>query len=457
MRVSGAKIQSRLKLNSQLNLVFSANIIYDISSTHFKLSQASLALYERPQGKTMSKKTQPQDHDFYFAVSEALLRQQRKSRFLAMSVGFKPGKADAALSFGEGLLLLIVQSEPDRSIGEIASQLGLERSWVSRMIASLEKRQLLTSGESGTDKRIRNVRITRKGTSELAQLAEARARIITETFKPLSQDEQKDLRALLKKLADGLHAPQYSQDVRSHPIDVELARISWMLGVIGENFNDSGMSDSKYQVLYELARRKGEYVSPSDVGKLLPVNLSSVSRLLASLESEGLIERKLSKEDGRVSLLRISRHGVEAWEEVRERGTQQIANALKGVPLSDVKRLSMLIMKATADFVGKLSHHPRKATEIRPLRRSEIEELLSGEGKQSGSLKALGHLLAEPPSGKLFGMFEKKSLKAVMRIEKGGADDFEFRDIALCGSSFSEKEFLRFVRVSLQAVSSGLV
>lgn len=402
------------------------------------------------------KSLQDAARDPYRRVWEAILRQQLKTRFLAMSMGIQSGKLGFTLSLGEALLLLIVHSEPDKSIGEIAQQLGLERSWVSRMISSLEKHALLKSSGSAGDRRVRNVRITKRGSSELSQLMAARAEIIKETYKELSEEEMEELTRLLRKLSNGLHAPQYSAEIETHPVDAELARLSWMVGVIGDNFMFSGMSVSKYQLLHALAKKRAQPVTPSEIAKLLPINLSSVSRLLVALESDGLLDRKPSSEDKRVSLLRISDKGVRHWEALRKVAVERITDALKGVPIAEVRRLGNLIFKGTSHYVGKLSHHPVKASQIRPLELAEARRMVASQENTILNDDILSKVLERESKGKLFGFFHKHSLCSLIRIESSGSGD-EFREVLQWGSGLDERELLKFMRVSLKAVKSGLV
>lgn len=391
----------------------------------------------------------------YIEIIDALHRQQIKSRFLAMSIGFGAGKADAYLSFGEGLLLLIVQSEPDKSIGEIASMLKLERSWVSRMINGLEKQDLLKTVSAVGDKRIRSVRITKKGLGELIQLLSARARVVSETYKALSSEEQKDLKRLLKKLADGLRAPRCTIEDETHPIDAELTRISWMMGVVGENFLGSGMSVSKYQVLHELVHKKDEVFSLTDIAKRLPLNLSSVSRLLCSLEKEKLLERKSSQDDARFSLLCLTKKGLAAWEEASRKGAEILAEALRGVPLSETRRLCTLLNKASKDFVGRLSHHPRKSGEVRALNPAEAKEILSNGGTDLPH-RLVKSVLNSSPRSRFFGYFQERTLRGLLRIEKGDANE-ECTELSLCTAEIERNGMIKFIRVSLDAMSRGIV
>jgi DNA-binding MarR family transcriptional regulator len=405
----------------------------------------------------MAKNTRDLSQDLYNKVWEALLKQQRKSRFLAAAAGFESGAERSDINFAEALLLLIVQSQSDRSIGEIAAQLTLERSWVSRMVISLEKRGLVSSQGSKGDQRIRNVRITKKGVSELEQVLRVRAEVVTQVYKGLTQEEQNEVQRLLKKLADGSGAPPYLTRVNMHPIDAELARFSWRAGVIGDNVMESGISVTKYQVLFALARHKDELISPSDLGKLFPVNLSSVSRLISSLEREGMIKRTKSSEDGRVSLLQISQKGLALCQDMRQKAVKKVSEALAGVPLGEVKRLSDLILKATGDFVGKLSHHPRKTTDIRAIQPGEVRGLLAAvpKSRQPG-LKGIENALSKPHEARLFGFFREGVLASLLSLARGSSGP-GFKEIQLWGSELEEIDLIRFLRVSMQAVSSGLV
>jgi DNA-binding MarR family transcriptional regulator/GNAT superfamily N-acetyltransferase len=79
------------------------------------------------------------------------------------------------------------------------------------------------------------------------------------------------------------------------------------LGILDRDLLGSGRSLSEARVLYELATR--ERLTAGDLTRSLGLDPGYLSRMLAAFEKEGLVERRRSPEDGRVSHLVITAAG----------------------------------------------------------------------------------------------------------------------------------------------------
>lgn len=390
------------------------------------------------------------DRDIYLQIWELLLRVQRKTRFTSLVIGLKPGRADASVSFAEGLTLLIVECEPDKNVKDLAELLKLERSWVSRIISQLEKRRLVQTNTPENDRRSRNVRITAKGKAELARLTDARAQVVVESFKELSDSEQKEMKECFRIWADGMHAPAYETTIRTHPLDAEMTRISWAVGVIGEDFMHSGMGVTKYHLLYELAQRGDEFTPSGELGTLLPVDLSTVSRTFAQFAEDGLTERKASSRDARMMLLRISDKGKKLWKEVSTRAAGMTEEALKGLSARELKRMQEVMMHATQNIPFKVRQVAAKETEIRSVDQSEAAELATtffGPGRNNGTEKWLS--LIDESKGKLFALFRSNHPHALIEMEKT-ADGSALKSFAVLSKDLEERECVQFIRNCLR-------
>ena len=97
------------------------------------------------------------------------------------------------------------------------------------------------------------------------------------------------------------------------------------IGVLDRDLFGSGRSLSEARVLYELATR--EPLTAGDLSRSLGLDPGYLSRMLAGFEKEGLLERRRSAEDGRVSHLALTANGRAVYAELDAR-SQTAAEAL---------------------------------------------------------------------------------------------------------------------------------
>ncbi len=86
------------------------------------------------------------------------------------------------------------------------------------------------------------------------------------------------------------------------------------IGVLDRDLLGSGRSLSEARVLYELATR--EPLTAGDLTRSLGLDPGYLSRMLAGFEKEGLLERRRSAEDGRVSHLALTSKGRAVYAEL---------------------------------------------------------------------------------------------------------------------------------------------
>jgi DNA-binding MarR family transcriptional regulator/N-acetylglutamate synthase-like GNAT family acetyltransferase len=98
------------------------------------------------------------------------------------------------------------------------------------------------------------------------------------------------------------------------------------LGILNEGLLDSPYSLTEARVIYELAHH-GE-TTASELSSELALDAGYLSRILNRLGKAGLIARERSPEDGRRTMLRLSREGEEAFALLNARSRHQIAAML---------------------------------------------------------------------------------------------------------------------------------
>lgn len=117
---------------------------------------------------------------------------------------------DAILNAGYSLTekdVLLEISKTERCTANILTQrLHIDRSYMSRMIAKFEKKELIEKTLSKTDSRVRYIRLTEKGRKEFNRLSDVQGAQIRKIFQQLNEyDQQAVLNAMVmirNKLSD---------------------------------------------------------------------------------------------------------------------------------------------------------------------------------------------------------------------------------------------------------------
>jgi DNA-binding MarR family transcriptional regulator len=113
-----------------------------------------------------------------------------------------------------------------------------------------------------------------------------------------------------------------------------------------------GLERSAFVLLISLARN-GPCRS-SVLAELVFVDPSTVSRQVAGLVGDGLVERRADAEDGRASVLVVTEAGLELLETHRRRRNQGIASVVDDWSEADRVRFAELFERFTVDYEHKL-------------------------------------------------------------------------------------------------------
>lgn len=104
-----------------------------------------------------------------------------------------------------------------------------------------------------------------------------------------------------------------------------------------------------FHVLVHLAGRDDPQRS-SDIAEAVCADPSTVSRRVAALVKQGLIERRADPADGRASLLAVTDAGFAALEQSRRHKARIIADALSAWPIEKRRALVDLLAEFTSDY-----------------------------------------------------------------------------------------------------------
>jgi len=109
------------------------------------------------------------------------------------------------------------------------------------------------------------------------------------------------------------------------------------IGVLGGKLLGSGFTLAELRLLYEIAHQDGP--SAAQLGRELRLDPGYLSRLLARLRRRGLLERRPSPTDRRLSRLRLTRKGQETFAVLDRRSHEEIAALLSPLAPVDQRRV----------------------------------------------------------------------------------------------------------------------
>lgn len=125
-----------------------------------------------------------------------------------------------------------------------------------------------------------------------------------------------------------------------------------MLRLVQRSARYSGPADldrATFHVLVQLASGDGPQRS-GDIAEALCTDPSTVSRRVAALVKQGLIERRADPDDGRASLLAVTEDGHAALEQSRLHKARQVGAALATWPIEKRRALVALLADFSTDY-----------------------------------------------------------------------------------------------------------
>jgi MarR family transcriptional regulator, organic hydroperoxide resistance regulator len=95
-----------------------------------------------------------------------------------------------------------VYQHGDRTVGQVASGLGISYGWASRVVEELESNGYLIRERDADDRRIVRVRLNPEKLDEVERAYEWRGRAVEEALEPLSESEQEAVRVFLRRVTE---------------------------------------------------------------------------------------------------------------------------------------------------------------------------------------------------------------------------------------------------------------
>jgi DNA-binding MarR family transcriptional regulator/N-acetylglutamate synthase-like GNAT family acetyltransferase len=113
--------------------------------------------------------------------------------------------------------------------------------------------------------------------------------------------------------------------------------ITRRIGVLREGLLHSPYSLTEARILFEIAHR--DDLTASDLSRELGLDPGYLSRILARLEQQGLVEKVRSEIDGRQRLLSLTSAGEDAFSLLDSRSREEVAEMLSDLSEGDRRRL----------------------------------------------------------------------------------------------------------------------
>jgi DNA-binding MarR family transcriptional regulator/N-acetylglutamate synthase-like GNAT family acetyltransferase len=156
------------------------------------------------------------------------------NRFYTRRIGLlREGLLDTPFSLTQARILFELGTHPGTRSADLAAELGLDAGYLSRVLASFERRQLVRRARSATDGRARELSLTAKGQAEFQRLNVRSQDEVRRMLSPLHPSRQEQLMrsmATIRHALDPDQGPRGDVVLRPHrPGD-----IGWVIARHGE-------------------------------------------------------------------------------------------------------------------------------------------------------------------------------------------------------------------------------
>jgi len=267
-------------------------------------------------------------------------------------------RLEPELLINENHLLSELRTHPAITAHDLSRSLQMEKSMLSRMLASIESRGLLEASISTHDRRRKFLSLTPKGILTLENDNKVRDQQVIECIAALDRSEQDELRVLLGLLADGMNAAELVGAEWENPIKIQIRRLTRSLGMLGSNYLGCEMSVENCQILHlilQATRDSSESTRMSEIRRILPYEFSILSRMISQLQKDGLVQKQPGVSDRRQVHLSLSSSGRARSEFNIDRGGKTLAIGLRDFSSTQIERLCDLIDKFVSDDIEIVS------------------------------------------------------------------------------------------------------
>jgi DNA-binding MarR family transcriptional regulator/GNAT superfamily N-acetyltransferase len=184
------------------------------------------------------------------------------NRFYTGRIGLlREGLLDTPFSLTQARVLFEIAHRPGTRSTDLAAELGLDPAYLSRLLASFERRKLLIRKQSSDDRRVNHVRLTAKGRAAFARLDALSRGQSAELLAGLKEPDQQRLTDSMVAIQELLSANGKIEPVitlRTH----RAGDIGWVVARHGQIYTEEYGWDNTFEGL--VAEIAGKFLTNFD-------------------------------------------------------------------------------------------------------------------------------------------------------------------------------------------------
>jgi DNA-binding MarR family transcriptional regulator/GNAT superfamily N-acetyltransferase len=148
------------------------------------------------------------------------------------------------------------------------------------------------------------------------------------------------------------------------------------LGLLNKGLYKTRYSLTEARIIFELAQRDG--LTASELARELSLDAGYLSRLLKKFDLKGLLERSVSPQDGRQTVLALTAQGRDLFQTLNHYSHEEVAGMLAG--LSDSERQSLVLAMQKVQRLMGGEDEPGQPYLIRSLQPGDIGAIARHQG-----------------------------------------------------------------------------
>jgi DNA-binding MarR family transcriptional regulator/N-acetylglutamate synthase-like GNAT family acetyltransferase len=187
---------------------------------------------------------------------------RRFNRFYTRRIGLlREGLLDTPFSLTQARVLFEIAHRPGTRSANLAAELGLDPAYLSRLLASFERRKLVLRDQSRDDRRVNHLRLTAKGRAAFARLdalSRAQSGELLASLKTAEQQRLTDSMAAIQELLEPAAKIEPAIALRTH----RAGDIGWVVARHGEIYTEEYSWDNTFEGL--VAEIAGKFLTHFD-------------------------------------------------------------------------------------------------------------------------------------------------------------------------------------------------
>jgi DNA-binding MarR family transcriptional regulator len=262
------------------------------------------------------------------AIHRLVRRLQQRNKVVGRS-------RDIEFSLAEVHVLVELDAAPGRGVGELATHLKVDQSFISRLVQTLARRKLVSVARESEDARKKRIVLTTAGRAVVRKLDERANLSYRAMLGRISRSDEARVVTLFRVISDGLGHPKVESRPSEASYRAEQRRLTRCCGLLGDTVFGSQVSAAVWQVLGEVVLAPVA-PQPGELAVLLSVAQNSLSSIVTTMEHKKLLQRERSGRDGRAVVLRALPAGTKLYHEIEQRAEQLIRKAVAGVSAAEI-------------------------------------------------------------------------------------------------------------------------